>query len=61
MTRKFINRVWKECIVDTRKYRYVLHTLFTGYVIERCPLDKLDKLPAYGSYWEIVYRFDGRN
>lgn len=58
MTRKFINRVLTECIVDTRKYRYILKTTFAGYVIERCLLDKLDKLPRYGSYWEIVYRFD---
>lgn len=58
MTRKFINRVWTECIVDTRKYRYILHTTITGYAIKRCPLDKLDKAPMYGSYWKIVFRFD---
>lgn len=57
MTKKFIKRIIKEGIVDTKKYRYVLqeniHTM--ELEIQRIKIEYLDTDKAYKKeYWETV-------
>lgn len=69
MTRKFFNRILREQIVDTRKYRYTYDIKYRTsvrengkivhealYVIRRIPLDYLDISLALGDgNWEKVW------
>ena len=54
MKRGFIERVIRERIVDTRKYRYISESTFAeGLVIRRIPLEYLNTTRALNS-WESV-------
>lgn len=51
MTRRLLERVIAESIVDTRKYRYTYNT--GNGNIKRLPLDKLDTTDALTD-WEVI-------
>ena len=59
MTQAFIDRLMKERIVDTAKYRYIVteeHDATAQWAeIRRLPLDKLDTTAA-NTDWETVRR-----
>lgn len=52
MNKKFIERVEREIMVDTKKYRYVLNR--NDGSIERLPIEYLDTTRALDE-WEKVY------
>lgn len=56
MTKAFEERVKKEMIVDTKKYRYVMKETPDFYGIKRIELNKLDTTAALTD-WEIVKTF----
>ena len=56
MTRKFIEKVRHQGIVDTRSYRYVYRADSVSAWIERLPIDWLDTTRAIDE-WETVKRF----
>ena len=57
MTKAFIERVKREGIVDTRKYRYVGGYDNDGYSIMRIDIDYLDRTAALDTNnWKEVYR-----
>lgn len=51
MTRRLLERVIAESIVDTLKYRYTYNT--GNGNIKRLPLDKLDTTDALTD-WEVI-------
>lgn len=51
MTRRLLERVIAESIIDTRKYRYTYNT--GNGNIKRLPLDKLDTTDALID-WEVI-------
>ena len=51
MTQSFINRVMRERIVDTRKYRYIFDS--NNGQIQRIPIKYLDTTAALAD-WETV-------
>lgn len=53
MTEKFENRVIREGIVDTAKYRYYCKDYIDRREIQRLPLTDLDTVAAING-WEIV-------
>ena len=53
MTNKFIDKVIREGIVDTKNYRYVYRVDKTRAVVERLPIKKLDTTAALEP-WEVV-------
>lgn len=56
MTYRFIERVIKESIVDTRKYRYIVKD---GNIM-RLPINYLDTTAVIDG-WEVVYTlYNGR-
>lgn len=55
MTSAFINRLLREGVVDTRKYRYVLDDNGHETTIKRLPVELLDTTGAL-TEWEIVWR-----
>lgn len=56
MTNAFINRLLREGVVDTRKYRYVLEDHGNGgYIVKRLPIILLDTTGAL-TEWETVLR-----
>ena len=56
MKKEFIERVRKEGIVDTRKYRYNGWETPTGqFLIQRMPLEYVNKPDAPERKWETVY------
>ena len=58
MTKKFVEKVIREQIVDTRAYRYTYKVCDGAteqwFEIRRLPLDKLDTTAAL-TEWETVY------
>ena len=50
MIKSFIERVIREGVVDTRKYRYVTSGSI-GEIIKRAPIDQIE----YPDAWETVY------
>ena len=56
MTRKFIEKVRQQGIVDTRSYRYVYRADAVNAWIERLPIEWLDTIKAIDG-WETVKRF----
>ena len=55
MTRKFIEKVRQQGIVDTQNYRYVYHADSVSAWIDRLPIDWLDTTRAIDA-WETVKR-----
>lgn len=53
MTTKFENRIIREGIVDTRKYRYVCNDYSDRREIKRLPIEDLDTTAAIDG-WETV-------
>ena len=53
MKKIFENKVIRNGIVDTKKYRYILRTTLYGGVIERIPIEYLDTTMVING-WEIV-------
>lgn len=53
MKKDFENKVIRCGMVDTKKYRYILHTTINGDVIERIPIEYLGTTMAING-WEIV-------
>lgn len=53
MKKIFENKVIRNGIVDTKKYRYILRTTLSGDLIERIPIEYLDTTMAING-WEIV-------
>lgn len=53
MTKAFENRIIREGIVDTRKYRYVTRDYQDTIAIYRLPLELLDTTAAIDG-WELV-------
>ena len=54
MTKAFFERVKREKVVDTRKYRYVLDdTVGKTPCIKRLPINDLDTTAAIDG-WEVV-------
>lgn len=56
MKKDLINRIIKEGIVDTGKYRYRVEYTSIGAVFERLPLILLDTVAAIDG-WEVVEIF----
>ena len=56
MTKQFIDRVIKERIVDTAKYRYCAKALAGSLTIIRLPIVDLDTTAAIDG-WETVKTF----
>lgn len=55
MKKSFINRVIRECIVDTRRYRYAYMERPNGYAIIRCKREYLGTTEALnGDNWVTV-------
>ena len=55
MKKAFIDRIKREYIVDTRKYRYRGWEAPTGeFIIQRVPIEYLDTPAAIGD-WKTVY------
>ena len=53
MTNKFIDKVIREGIVDTKNYRYAYRVDKTRAVVERFPIKQLDTTAALEP-WEVV-------
>lgn len=55
MKKEFLERVRRERVVDTRKYRYVLDTdiRLERPLIKRLPIEELDTTAAIDG-WEVV-------
>lgn len=56
MTRKFIEKVRQQGIVDTRNYRYVYHVYASSAWVDRLPIARLDTTRAIDG-WKTVKRF----
>lgn len=56
MKREFIQRIFREGVVDTRKYRYVIKWYCDTYgEIRRLPLEYLDTTRALNKdNWELM-------
>lgn len=54
MTKKFIDRVLAERIVDTKTYRYIAKQLDDRCEIQRLPIISLDTTAAIDG-WETVH------
>ena len=56
MTRAFINRVKREMIVDTKKYRYICYEELGQYIITRIDINLLGYTACLDhSNWKTVY------
>lgn len=55
MTKNFVERIIREGIVDSRKYRYTCFENFGEIIIKRIPLIYLDTTAVYDG-WEYVKR-----
>ena len=53
MNTKFIDKVIREGVVDTKAYRYVYRVDKTRAVVERLPINQLDTTAALEP-WEVV-------
>lgn len=53
MKKIFENKVIRNGMVDTKKYRYILRTTINGATIERIPIEYLDTTMAING-WKIV-------
>ena len=53
MNTKFIDRVIRVGVVDTKAYRYVYRVDKTRAVVERLPINQLDTTAALEP-WEVV-------
>ena len=53
MNAKFIDKVIREGIVDTKNYRYAYRVGKTRAVVERLPINQLDTTAALEP-WEVV-------
>ena len=56
MKKKFIEKIKRYGIVDTRRYRYVYRVDSVSAWIERIPIEWLDTTHAIDG-WETVKRF----
>ena len=57
MRKSFIEKVLRDVIVDTRKYRYIVSEEFAYLVIKRIPLQYLDTDKAYNTdNYKVVWR-----
>lgn len=62
MTKSFEEKIIREGVVDTAKYRYVADIDFSGVIIRRIPINLLDTtaaLKGHDSAWEVVRNFSG--
>lgn len=57
MKKKFLERVMRERMVDTRKYRYLFATKNGKAEVIRLPLEDLDTTAALND-WETVWTGD---
>ena len=57
MKKEFVEKVMRELIVDTRKYRYIFADCCDRSEIRRLPLEYLDRTAALDG-WETVQIID---
>lgn len=58
MKQELIDRIIREAVVNTDKYRYLYETDNKGARIKRLPLDMLDTTAAING-WEVVKVLEG--
>lgn len=56
MRKDFIEKIKKEHIIDTKKYRYVFEGTWDYAYIKRLPIKYLDTTRAIND-WETIYKF----
>lgn len=57
MTTQFLERVRRESVVDTRRYRYIIDRDVRGYSIKRLPLIFLDTIYSITA-WDTIATID---